>query len=692
MPLINLRNQTKFKSLKYGNDRPGGGSSNQPYITKDIPDDNNKSNIFRTGGPDVLLRGGLITPLRAANDVSRLTQMFFDLKSPNGLLFIGKQFVLSRTAVKTEASKGPAYGGGGVNAGIYTPLSTIAQAGVGFTGTHLNLLGLDPSSPITGVVEGNGIFPKLGLNRYFDKVSENNKNNNNRLVLLTKSKIYNENFFPDRRLPAGDGTGISEDDLEILRYPGGPGSILGIGKTSTKFSTTPIDTNPARTSGKKVFPQNKRKIDFTKNSWIFPLTRGASWAYEDYIGKPGKLTFKDGVVFKDGGVIGESIITENGGYTFNQNWEFRTTISGSLESRDDIKTYQTSRKIDIEKDKWVYPTDDISSKYEKFKGEKFKIKIESGSYSWIARDEKNNNISSNTATISGSLESREDIKTYQTSIDLAPIPKNKIEEDFRKDPKNIQTLSPAYNKNKNIEQRVNIGDPGAGTRLDRVNYKTGRVLLDEINASSIYSGVSPDHSQSTNKNDLVKFSIGVVQSGNSEQADYMNFRAYIDSFSDSYTSDWGEVKYVGRGDKFYNYQGFDRSISMAFTIYAHSKAELIPMYKKLNYLASSLAPSYSTGGFMQGNLHRLTLGGYLYNQLGILKSVTYDVPQESTWEIGIDTDGGFDSTVKELPHMIKVSNITFIPIQNFVPRRANPSNQVDTRFIALEAGTNNTSY
>ena len=172
----------------------------------------------------------------------------------------------------------------------------------------------------------------------------------------------------------------------------------------------------------------------------------------------------------------------------------------------------------------------------------------------------------------------------------------------------------------------------------------------------------------------------------------MNFRAYVDNFSDSYTSDWGEVKYVGRGDKFYNYQGFDRSISMAFTIYAHSKLELIPMYKKLNYLASSLAPSYSTGGFMQGNLHRLTLGGYLYNQLGILKSVTYDVPQESTWEIGINTVGEFDSTVKELPHMIKVSNITFIPIQNFVPRRANPSNQVDTRFIALEAGTNNTSY
>ena len=106
MPLIDLK--TNLKSIKFGigtaSDRPGGGYSNQPYIIKDIPpDSSDASNVFNTGGPDSLLRGGLMAPIKSVNDVSRLTQMFFDLKSPNGLLFTAKQNVLSRSAVNVLA-------------------------------------------------------------------------------------------------------------------------------------------------------------------------------------------------------------------------------------------------------------------------------------------------------------------------------------------------------------------------------------------------------------------------------------------------------------------------------------------------------------------------------------------------------------------------------------------------------------
>ena len=160
----------------------------------------------------------------------------------------------------------------------------------------------------------------------------------------------------------------------------------------------------------------------------------------------------------------------------------------------------------------------------------------------------------------------------------------------------------------------------------------------------------------------------------------MNFRSFINSFSDDYSADWGDVQYVGRGDKFYNYKGFSRSIKMSWTVHAQSKAELIPMYKKLNFLASSLAPDYSSGGFMRGNLIRLTVGGYLYNQLGILKSISYTIPNESTWEIGINDAGDSDSDVKELAHMIEVTGFDFIPIESKIP-------QLDSRFIALSNGS-----
>ena len=52
-------------------------------------------------------------------------------------------------------------------------------------------------------------------------------------------------------------------------------------------------------------------------------------------------------------------------------------------------------------------------------------------------------------------------------------------------------------------------------------------------------------------------------------------------------------------------------------------------------------------------------------------------PQESTWEIGVGVEGGTNGTgsgvpedisVKELPHIIRVTGVRFIPIHTFVPQ------------------------
>jgi len=74
-------------------------------------------------------------------------------------------------------------------------------------------------------------------------------------------------------------------------------------------------------------------------------------------------------------------------------------------------------------------------------------------------------------------------------------------------------------------------------------------------------------------------------------------------------------------------------------------------------------------------------------------------------EIGINdaNEGGNDSSVKELPHLIKVTGFNFIPIHNFVPRlqqnnfgTLNPDNVLidgntygPERYIALSNGENN---
>jgi hypothetical protein len=119
--------------------------------------------------------------------------------------------------------------------------------------------------------------------------------------------------------------------------------------------------------------------------------------------------------------------------------------------------------------------------------------------------------------------------------------------------------------------------------------------------------------------------------------------------SDSYDAEWNPVKYLGRGENFYNYNGFTRQISLSWTVAAQSKQELIPMYKKLNYLASSLTPDYSGLGYMKGNMIQLTVGGYIYEQPGVMTSLTYNIEEDTPWEIGINTTGSSDSSVKELP-------------------------------------------
>ena len=132
MPLIDLK--TDFTSLKYGKDTLGGGYSGQPYIQSKIP-----SGFNNLGADtDFILRGGISAVTDSGKDVLRLTKMFGDLKSPNGLLFIAKQQILSRTAVRTQSSNEK------LNEGSYLPSNTLAQAGVSAFGLHFMKQGINP--------------------------------------------------------------------------------------------------------------------------------------------------------------------------------------------------------------------------------------------------------------------------------------------------------------------------------------------------------------------------------------------------------------------------------------------------------------------------------------------------------------------------------------------------------------------
>jgi hypothetical protein len=72
---------------------------------------------------------------------------------------------------------------------------------------------------------------------------------------------------------------------------------------------------------------------------------------------------------------------------------------------------------------------------------------------------------------------------------------------------------------------------------------------------------------------------------------------------------------------------------------------------------------------MQGPLVKLTVGGYIHQLPGYIESITYDIGEDSNWEIQINDDGGIDKTTSELAHIIKVTGFSFTPISNYLPQQ-----------------------
>ena len=629
MGLVNLT--TNLRSLRYGKDTVGGGNSNQPYVTTKIPESFSK--IGRTGGPDFLLRGGTLLPKIVVNDVSRLAKMFFDFKSPNGPLFIAKQNVLSLTNVNSE--KG--YESYTQGSGVTSTLGAIGQ----FIKDNVPLnQGVYTPLGTLAQAAGNGIglhTNKQGLNPFKFKTTQGSPNGNGPLGLPTylntiatggdegnKSRLFGLlNKIDEKQTDVND----------LYSYSGGPGATLGIGKTKITMESdqrTGINNSKLELKNSRFIPQQ-----FIDNKDIF---RGK----DGFNNPPFSLSF-----------LAPQLIYSN----------LDSVLASEVFREDYLDTRNPS----------VY---------------------ESGTL-----------LKTNTGKLSSGIQNSTPIQvfTQKQLEDYSPTSKDSL---FNK-PSFTSIIAPSgsaelpasldYTR-KNIEQRVNLGDPGR--RGNRSSYTVGfqisgsstvegnsgyKNALDKINALPIYQ--SKDVTQNNIKNDLVKFRIGVINNETPSLKTYIHFRAHIDSMSDNFSSDWQSQKFMGRGENFYKYQGFDRNISLSWTVAAQSKQELIPMYQKLNYLASVTAPSYSKTGYMGGNLISLTIGGWCYEQVGIMTGLTLDVPTESPWEIAIPdstniryvagTEGNpdreifTDPSVKELPMIIKVTGFNFIPIHNFVPKVQN---------------------
>lgn len=221
-------------------------------------------------------------------------------------------------------------------------------------------------------------------------------------------------------------------------------------------------------------------------------------------------------------------------------------------------------------------------------------------------------------------------------------------------------------QNFNLQKTYGISDPG-NKGLKDVTKPYNVNSTDELNALSIYSSqqVNSDYSNS----DLCPFYFQVINNDDPSIYEFIHFRAYLGGIQDTYGAAWSSHTYSGRGETFYTYGNFSRGLTFGFKVAVESYGEQKSQYEKLNFLASTLAPDYSDAGYMRGNLIKITIGDYLSEIPGFITSLTYNISEESPWDIGRNIDGEREEDKMILPQIIDVS-VSFTPLHNFLPRKS----------------------
>jgi len=248
--------------------------------------------------------------------------------------------------------------------------------------------------------------------------------------------------------------------------------------------------------------------------------------------------------------------------------------------------------------------------------------------------------------------------------------------DFRSRVINTSQVASSNYKDYNMPKRIGTGDVGTRTAAQRKNISI-KVdnTIDIVNSSDIngtIQGQANGQQGEVFPRDLIKFRFQTIDNDNSLPTT-TTFRAFLTGYNDSHQAEWNAKRYTGRGENFYTYQGHDRTVSFNFKVAAQTKQEMAPLYRKLNFLLSSLYPDYNSSQYLRGNITTLTIGDLFVNTPGILTSLNLTVNDDYPWEIAIDEpELGDNADMKEVPQIIDVS-AEFKPIMQTAPTKGTKS-------------------
>jgi hypothetical protein len=545
MSLFDKLKDTKFKSLKFGSDKPGGGTSPEPIIQKPIKD-NNLVGMEKTVAD---------TAAENRDRISRLIK-----STPRGINFLTKQSGLQLSNTRLELPKGNIFGSG-INATTrLTPLTfynketLLAQEG-GNIGDHFDRFGLTP-------------FMEDSY-KYINIATSNNTTKNNRLVGL-------QNKLETKYYKLTPGISITQSSVNILKSK--VKSILG--GISTFTNTLAGISNIF--GGSPFLNSLNNKISGISRL-VSPFL---SPTIDQYIGGPGS---KFGI-----------------GTTNIRRFDFTNDLNkfNSLKELSDNKARSGKINPDI-----------LNTTY-------------GASFAY------NTNVNAEPFTIA--------LPTSQITNTFTKLNNQKVKQHASYGGNNVPPVTGIQTKYNYV---VSLSNP----EMD--------IIKDRLSDSFNYFGPNKQTFLAFDRNDGDNMSVvfQLIDPFSGINLQRIIFSAYINGFKINSDATWNDISYIGRSEDLYVYSKYKRTASFNLQIPCFNIIELREKHRALGALESSLAGRYNEGNKLGGILTRLYLGKYLYGEVGIINSISYDIPNDSSWDLD-----------EQLAHNINVS-INFTIIHNELP-------------------------
>jgi hypothetical protein len=566
--LFDKLKDTQLKSLKYGDDRPGGVNSLEPIISKSILDANTV--------------GTIPTFNEAAKENKKRIDALLN-KTPRGLIFVNNQAGLQLSNTRLELSTGATLNRFGTNGGFGTEIAKILNTGIDAADTAIGtynktanrlfrsteLLPYNPNNTVTqvGALQGEhldrfGLTPYINDNlKYINIANSNNSGTdsiNNRLVLLRF------------QLGVGNGAGsiIGRTQQKLKTLLGG---VTSLANTATSVANI--------FGGNPLLNQINNKVNQISKivaPYLNPII-------DQYIGGPGS---SNGV-----------------GITTIRRYDF-TNAKGQDTGRGSTKPF--------------------------------------------------------TSRAGGGL-LNQSIGTYLGASIKYPGVKSK---------KPISSVAISFNKLQDQIKKANTSFYSASLDITTVqyeyltestNYKNGkRIEIDLDRTSNTFDYISADshktsfYDRDDSANMTIAFELINPFSTTASQLQRVAFPAYINNFKVNSDATWNDISYIGRSEYLHVFHKFKRQVSFGFQIPCFNIVELRERHRALGNLESSLAGVYNNNK-LGGIITKLYVGNYLRGETGIINSLSYDIPNESSWDLE-----------EQLAHNINVS-VNFTVIGNELP-------------------------